>query len=266
MYSDISQQSIFIDGQFVSGVTSLSLNYDTSIIPSLAIDDPDINYINNQPIRANLNLDLIGNSNDPFVNYTGNKLFSGRIEYADKYFNFYSGAVNRYALRYSHGSPISTSVSATVYGEVGIITGNYNQINKTYSLPIYNYHSIDVDLGDVVNNTTNLFELSIRSERSEKYEIGDFLPSQIQLIYPIEITFNFDFEVDQYKFSNIRSLITGISLNNLNINLKDIDTNNTVRRLNFNNLILTNQGFSLSSSENAMVNMSYTTMIVSGET
>ena len=90
--------------------------------------------------------------------------------------------------------------------------------------------------------------------------------SRYKLIYPIEISFNFDFEIDKYKFSNIRSLIENTILKNLNIKLRDMETNSIKRIFNFNNLILNNQGLTLSSTENAMVNMSYSTMIVSGET
>lgn len=266
MYSNISNQNIFVNNEFVSGVSSLNFSYDTVFLPSLAIDDSGLNFINTQPIRGNLSLELLGNSNDPFINYTGNRLFSGRIEYGDKYFNFSSGALTRYAIRYTDGSPISTSISATLYGEVANITGDYTPINRFYDLPIYNYHYIDLDLDEILENRTNLFEISIRCERAEKYEIGDFLPSTIQLIYPIEISFNFDFEIDKYKFSNIRSLIQNTILKNLNIKLRDMETNSIKRIFNFNNLILNNQGLTLSSTENAVVNMSYSTMIVSGET
>ena len=149
MYSNISNQNLFIDGMMVSGITSLNLTYDTNITTSFAIGDSGINYLASQPIRANLSVNLIGNSNDPFVNYTGNKLFSGRVEYGNRYIEFQSGALSSYSIKHSKYSPIEVGASAVIYGEIGQLTGNYNVVNYNQALPIYNFHYVDIDLNEI---------------------------------------------------------------------------------------------------------------------
>jgi hypothetical protein len=265
MYSNISNQNLFIDGMMVSGITSLNLTYDTNITPSFAIDDSGINYLASQPIRASLSVNLLGNSNDPFINYTGNKLFSGRVEYGDRYIEFQSGALNSYSIRHTKYSPIEVGINAVIYGELGQRTGNYNIVNYNQELPIYNFHYVDIDLDEVNSNPTNSFDVTITSSRNEVYEIGEILPTYIQLIYPISTTFNCNLEISELNFENIRNIINNLNLRNLNINLKNLNGTSTARILTLKDLVLMNKNMSLSSQSNGTAELGFTTFIVSGE-
>lgn len=265
MYSNNSNQNLFINGELVSGLTTLNLTYDTNITPSFYINDSGLNYIPSQPIRANLALNLIGNSNDPFINYTGNRLFSGRIEYYNRYINFTSGAVTSYNLRYSKSSPVETSVSAVIFGEVGSTTGNYNIINYSQNLPIYDYNYVDIDLDEFEQNRAQSFDLSIACNRNETYEIGSYNPSYIQLIYPINISLYCDLEINEFNYEDIKDILNNISLRNLNINLKRFNSLQTARSFRFNNLILSNKNMTLSSQDNGRANLGFVGFITTGE-
>jgi hypothetical protein len=265
MYSNISNQNLFIDGMMVSGITSLNLTYDTNITPSFAIDDSGINYLASQPIRANLSVNLIGNSNDPFVNYTGNKLFSGRVEYGNRYIEFQSGALNSYSIKHSKYSPIEVGASAVIYGEIGQMTGNYNIVNYNQALPIYNFHYVDIDLNEINSNPVNSFDITITSNRNEVYEIGEILPTYIQSIYPISTTLNCSLEINEFNYENIRDIINNLNLRYLNVNLKNLQGTSTVRTIELKDLILVSKNMSLSSQSNGTAELSFTTFIVSGE-
>lgn len=266
MYSDNSNQNLFINKSIVSGLRGLNLYYDTNIIPSFNINDSGINYIASQPIRANLSLGLIGNSNDPFIDFTGNKLFSGRIEYSDRYINFESGALTSYNLKYSKNSPVEVSINAVVYGNIGLYTGNNNIINYSHALPIYNFHYVDIDLDEFQSNLAESFEIKIDCERNETYEIGQILPTYIQSIYPIKVSLNCGIEIDQFNYENIREVLNNLNLRKLNINLKNLDCTKTLRTFDFKDLVLLNKGMSLTTEENGKADLNFVTFIVSGET
>lgn len=264
MQSNNSNQNLFINNEMVSGISRLDLSYDTNIIPSFAIDDSEINYLPSQPIRANLALSMFSNENDIFINYTGVNTFSGRLEYGDRYILFQSGALNSYQIRYSKYEPIESVVTAVIYGEVGRLTGNYNIQNYSQKLPIYNFHYVDIDLDEFNSNLADSFELNVVCNRNEIYEIGSYLPTDIQLIYPLAISLNCNIEIDEFNYENIRNIIDNPVTRNININFKTLNGNNIAKRINLNNLMLMNKNLSLNNDSAGTASLSFVTYIVSG--
>lgn len=265
MQSNNSNQNLFINTEMVSGLSRLNLSYDTNIIPSFNINDSGINYIASQPIRANLGLGLFSNQNDPFINYTGSRIFSGKLEYGNRYIIFESGALNSYQIRYSKYTPVESAINATIYGEIGRLTGNYNIKNYSQNLPIYNFHYVDIDLDEFDSNLADSFELSINCNRNEIYEIGSYMPTDIQLIYPIAINLNCNLEIDEFNYENIRNIIDKPTVRNININFKNLAATNTVKKITLNNLMLVNKNLTLNNDSAGTATLTFVSYIVSGD-
>jgi hypothetical protein len=264
-YGTNFNQNLYINGGLVSGINNLNLRFDTNIEPSLTIDGSGLNYITAQPIRGNLDVSLYAGQNDIFIQYTGANIFSGRIEYNDKYFNFYTGCLTDYSLTYKENEPLVSRAACVLYGEVGRITGNYVYTPRSYALPIYNFNYIDVNLDDIVNNRTKSFNLSISSQRFEKYEIGDFLPSEIKLSYPIIINLDLSLEINNFVLNDIRETIANKSIKNVDFTFRSLTGNRILRTLSLKDLVPINENLSLTQGDLSSIDISYRTAIISGE-
>lgn len=265
MYSDNFNQNLYINNKIVSGVRSLNTSYQTNTNLIYNIDGTGVIDMVSSPIIGELRVDIFGNPDDPFINFTGNNLFSGSIQYGDRYLLFSSGTVNRYGMRYDYGSPISVTVDSTIYGEMAEITGNYTPYKNLGDLNIYDFHSIDVNFNNLfIANDVRSFELSIVSDRNQIYEIGKFLPTDIQLVYPILLGFNFSFVLDEFRFDDIRKNIKNLEYNHLDINLRKFKNREIVRNFNFKNFILNNQSVSLDSTEEGIADLAFVAIILSG--
>ena len=263
-YGTNFNQNLFINGSLVSGVTSLDLAFDTNIQPSLTIAGTGLNYMTSQPIKGNLNIGLYAGKNDIFLNYTGASIFSGRIEYNNKYFNFYTGCLTEYSLSYRENEPLTSRASCILYGDVGSITGDYIYNPRSYDLPIYNFNYIDINLDNIQNNRTKNFNLSISCPRFEKYEIGNFLPSEVNLSYPIVINFDTTIEITNFIFNNIRDTILDKSVKNIDLIFRTLTGNEVAQVINLKNLIPVNEGFSLNQGDLSSIGLFYRTAIISG--
>lgn len=267
MYSENFNQNLYIDGKLVSGISSLDISYRSNINLRYEIDCSGVNDFISGPVRADLSVGFYGNTHDPFLQYTGNKLFSGSIQYGDRYLNFYSGALNRYSLRYEYGSPISIGANCTVYGDMASLnnTGNYTLIKNSGLLPIYNFNYLDVNFNNNFSkNDVRSLELVISTDRNDVYEIGKYLPTDIQLVYPVLLGLNFSFKLDEFDFEDIRKNIKTTEYNSLNLRLRDFSSTAIKNVFTFNNFILDNQSTTLDSYEDGMGTLGFVGLILSG--
>ena len=128
IFSSKQNQNIYLNGQFVSGVQSLGVSYDTNIAPSIAIQDTGFNFLVNDQNKASINIEYIPSNVDPILSFTGQNVVSGTFGYADKYLNFNSGYLTRYNIKASIDNPIVCRADIDVYGQfaeqTGIITNN----------------------------------------------------------------------------------------------------------------------------------------------
>jgi hypothetical protein len=79
IFSSKQNQNIYLNGQFVSGVQSLGVSYDTNIIPSIAIEDTGFNYLVNDQNKAMINIEYIPSNVDPILAFTGQNIISGTL-------------------------------------------------------------------------------------------------------------------------------------------------------------------------------------------
>jgi len=268
MYSDNFNQNLYINAKLVSGITNLNVSYGSNIDLIYAIDSSGVSDSVSGPVRADLSVSLYGNIYDPFLQYTGNKLFSGCIQYGDRYLNFYSGALNRYSLKYDYGNPIIIDANCTIYGDMASLnnTGNYTLITNSGSLPIYNFNYLDVSFNNNFNkNDVRSLQLVISTNRNDIYEIGNYLPTDIQLAYPILLGLNFDFKLDEFDFNDIRKNIKTSDYNSLILKLRDFSSNAIKNTFTFDNFIINNQSTRLDSYEEGLGSLGFVGLILSGD-
>lgn len=256
--SSVENQKFYINQNFISGIQSLSLNYDTNINPSFYIQDTGMNYFISQPIIANFSINYIPGEVEPFIDYTGNSFFTGKVEYANKSFQFSSGYIDNYSISAEINRPVEVSVQGKVYGILAFATGlNSSSGSLNYSLNPINYCYLDINLNEANLNRLNSCSINYNSRKIPNYTIGSFLPDEIIQEYPIEISTNINFEISEEILKNPTGLFSNLELINLTVNFKNINNNSTVKTFNISNSALSNKNYSLNTNDNGTFSLNY---------
>jgi len=261
----IENQNFYLNDSLVSGVQSLDINYNNNINPSLAINDPNINYLVTSPVVANLDLNYILSSNDNFISYTGSRPFSGKVEYGNNYFTFSSGYLTNYSISYSFGEYPIVSVKNLILGELGNRSGVFNYTPKILNnFNVADNCYVDLNLKEANENRLQNFQLNIDIPRQAVYTVGNYLPDNVIIKYPISVSLNFQFSMSNYNQEKITNILTGISQRNLNLSFRKYNTNDSILSFNLSNLINSQTQLNYGISDDAKLNLSFQTYILSG--
>lgn len=261
----IENQNFYLNNSIISGIQNLDISYENNIQPSLAIADSNLNYFASNPVIGNLNLSYILSSNDRFISYTGSDYFNGKIEYGTKYFNFSSGYLTNYNLNYRLGEYPLISVASLILGEIGNISGissyepqalnNFNPGDNCY---------VDLDLDSANFNRLEAFNISINIPREPIYTIGNYLPDNVIIKYPVNISLNFEFSMSDYNQEKVTNIFTGIINKNLALSFKKYNTDEKILTFNLSNLINSDTELSYNIQDDAKLSMNFQTYILSG--
>jgi len=260
--SSIENQKFYINQNFISGIQSLSLNYDTNINPSFYVNDTGMNYFISQPIVANFSVNYIPGDTEPFIDYTGNNFFTGKIEYANKFIQFSSGYIDNYTILSELNRPVEVSVQGKVYGVLAYNTGlNTSSGSLNYSINPINYCYLDLNLNDVNLNRLNSCSISYDSKKIANYNIGDFLPFEIIQEYPIEINTSINFEISEDILKSPTGLFSNQEIQDLTVSFKNINNTSIIRTFNVRNSALSNKNYNFSVNENGTFSLAYKSYI-----
>lgn len=261
-----NNQSLYINTEFISGLQSLSFNSNTDLGLSLRINEGDLVYYNNGPIKGLISADILSNAQNILDIYTGNGSFSGKIEYGDRFFDFKSGFLNNYTINYNVNSPIRTTINATVYGSFSENTGLANNININTSrnLEIYDVNYVELNLQEASGNPVENFSISIDTTRYENYHIGNFYPTEVGILYPIRIAYSFDFYVRDLNVFKNYSYYSGFDLRDLTLNFYKNKQNTAIKSLRFSGIKLDSERIDLTTNENGRLSLNFSTFILSG--
>jgi hypothetical protein len=263
IFSSKQNQNIYINGQFVSGVQSLGLSYDTNITPSIAIQDTGFNFLVNNQNKASINIEYIPSNVDPILSFTGQNVISGTFGYANKYLNFNSGYLTKYNIKTAIDNPIVCRADIDVYGQFAEQTGIINNNPINYAITPYDLCYTDITLNEVLTNRLLSFDMTISSERIPQYNIGEYYPTEVLINYPIKIDFAFELDVENYMMSNMRSFLTNNEIRSIQINFKNYSTLTNVLSFNFNNIVKNNESLNLNVSDNGKASVSFSAYILS---
>jgi hypothetical protein len=263
IFSSKQNQNIYINGQFVSGVQSLGVSYDTSIAPSIAIEDTGFNFLVNNQNKASINIEYIPSNVDPMLSFTGQNAISGTFGYANKYLNFNSGYLTRYNIKTAIDNPIVCRADVDVYGRFAEQTGIIINNPINYNITPYDLCYTDITFNEALTNRLLSFDMTISSERIPQYNIGEYYPTEVFIKYPIKIDFAFDLDIDNYMMSNMRSFLINNDLRSVQINFKNYLTLTNVLSFNFNNIIKNNESLNLSVADNGRASVSFSAYVLS---
>ena len=262
IFSSKQNQNIYLNGQFVSGVQSLGVSYDTNIAPSIAIQDTGFNFLVNDQNKASINIEYIPSNVDPILAFTGQNVISGTFGYANKYLNFNSGYLTRYNIKTAIDNPIVCRADIDVYGQFAEQTGIITNNSINYNITPYDLCYTDITFNEALTNRLLSFDMTISSERIPQYNIGEYYPTEVFIKYPIKIDFAFDLDIDNYMMSNMRAFLTNNDIRSIQINFKNYSTLTNVLSFNFSNIIKNNESLNLSVADNGKASVSFSAYIL----
>ena len=99
---------------------------------------------------------------------------------------------------------------------------------------------------------------SVVTNRKPVYGLNSFLPLQVNIEYPIEISMNFTLEIDTYECEELYSLLCTPNEQNLSISfLRNCDTANTIVTYNAPNARLYSNNYAGSVNGNARAELGF---------
>lgn len=261
----IENQNFYLNNILISGIQNINISYDNNIIPSLGIEDNNLNYFVSKPIIANMDLDYLLSAQDQFIKYTGSNYFNGKIEYGNNYFTLSSGYLTNYSIDYQLGNYPKVNIRALVLGELGNDSGKFIYSPKNLNeFKIGDNCYVDLNLNESNFNRLESFNLNIDINREAVYTIGRYLPENVIIKYPINISLNFEFSMSDYLQQKITNIFNRINPTGLSLSFKEMNSNNNLLNLNFSNLINSQTEMNYSINSESKLKLSFNTYILSG--
>ena len=251
----IENQNFYLNDYLVSGIKSFNVGVDLKIVPQMSIND-SINYTKNGFPVAEFDLSYILSDTDRFLQYTGANSFSGRIEYGDKYVTFTDGYLTNYSLNYKLGEYPTVDVRGIIFNwPVSQISFTPKPVNlNTFNVgdPCF----IDTNIPIFSNNRVQSFGINIDVSRIPNYTIGNYLPDNVYIQYPIKQEMSTNASASNALFiSNTSNLPNSgyISPTSQYISIKKYQSASNLATFNFSH-VTDNINSSLSSDNEAQYN------------
>jgi hypothetical protein len=258
----IENQNFYLNDSLVSGVKSFNVGVDFKISPQISINN-SINYTKDGLPVAQFDLSYILSDTDRFLQYTGLNSFSGKVEYGDKYVTFTDGYLTNYSLNYKLGEYPTVDIKGIIFNwTASQITFNPKPVNlNTFNVgdPCF----IDTNLGVFTSNRVQSFGINIDVSRIPNYTIGNYLPDNVYIQYPIKQEMSTDASASNSIFiSNTTSLPNSgyISSTSEYISIKKYQSNLNLATFNFSH-VNSNINSSLSSDSEATFNQNRTSYL-----
>lgn len=270
-------QKFYLFGSELSGLQSCQLEFLEPITPIRHIGlGPKIQVYPNGIKRGNVNISYVPMISDPFINYvTGNNginfyLLKSELETGNNY-SVTSGFVTSYSSKCSINNIPNIDIGIDVLGDIGILNSDTPQIINDFNLitgqsglgtyKLATYASIDLTLDDFETNRILSYDLNINSPRNPVYSIGSQHPINVELVYPLEVIFNCNIDLNDYKGQTLQDYPCKSRVNHLVLSLKDHRTYEEFQRYSFDNLILIGNNYITNVNGNVSLNLQYKTYI-----
>ncbi len=267
------EQRFFLNGGEVSGLQSISANYELNnvVIKHLGMDKS--NYVKRGPKIANLSLNYLIITNDLFLPFTGDSGFNGYIfkrkDNSQGNYSFTSGYLTSYNTKCSIGGIPEVSVNVGIFGNVGGLNQNESaQVLSDFDkiqnsgitggpLLIASPGTLELNIDDALTNRVRSYDLTIDIPRNAVYALGSRAPVSVTTNYPLEVTLNLDYEIDNYVFSNLKESECEKKTRDVSIILKDYNSKHPILNYSFTGMCLVSEGFSNSVDGNVSVSATY---------
>ena len=262
-------QDISIDSNF-GNTPIIHLGYNNS-------SSSRIRQTNNSEQYADVSINSLLLNNDPFYNLTGDQpvnffLLRDKNNINHNYC-LLSGCLNSYNLQITNSQPAQIDTSFRFFNNAGgIATGQLDSLSRTQltgiqgtsydflntGLLISNGNTITLTLDEYNTERVQNITLGFNCNRVPIYAIGNKTPIRIDLIPPIEVSFNCSFEASK--------LFTGIELRkfpnnkkeqNIYLVIKDYSGSQNIFDYSLTNMTLISESNSVGTDGNLIINRNY---------
>lgn len=238
-------QQIYLNTGRIWGITSMDASPSFGMEPLnyLGIQNKQVNQILNKEQFSELSINANLIDSDPFIQYTGADCFNMFILQnqgdLNNNYSLISGYLNTYNLKFSIGQPIQINagikfinnggristgtMDSNAYAQLIQIPNNiYEDTDRKYHVP--SFGSTNLTLNEY--NTQRIIDASIsfKISRIGIYNIGNKVPSKINIIYPIIINCSFTFETNiSYSGIELQSFPANTQVQNITFNIFEND-------------------------------------------
>lgn len=259
----LENQNFYLNDSLISGLQSLSISNNNNINGSFSVNDESKNYYVSGPIASNLELEYILSSSDRFIMYTGDTYFSGKIQYGDNFFSFSSGFLTNYSINYKLNEYPKANVSLIVFGELSNTSGiNNNQPENINEFIVGDNCYIDLNLDEAEKNRLESLNINISVPRQPNYTINSYLPEYVLIKYPIVIDTNFGFSISEYVPEKVTKIFNNLPKKDLDVSFREYNKNESLLSFNIKDLINAESQMTYSLTDDAKLNLKYTTYVV----
>ena len=222
------QQLLFLNTGLLYGVQSYSVdnNFGDLGVEYMGIGYKQKNESVNSVQYADLSIQSYLIEQDYFLSQTGTLPINFFIITEGNYnapYSLQSGYLTQYSCKYAPNTIPEINSTFRFYGNAGNIPVNnldansYIQLQELSGTPFPSFNSligntnyINLTLNESTGNRVLDFNLNIEIEREPVYNIGNRIPSRVDLIYPMNVGLEISFESDNY-FSD--TILTDFPIN-----------------------------------------------------
>lgn len=223
-----ADQLFFINGQKLSGVSSLSLGYTNPLENSPVLGDSSFGFLMNGPIEGVVEFSRALIYSDPLLNFTGDSSFSGNFSYGGRAYSFESGYLTNYSVSCGVGDVPQVNARVSVW--CGLTSGNSvpsSQVDDGLFIP--SPKSISVSGMDFSSNRVRSCNYSIDISRQPIYSLeGGRKAVSVNFIGPLNISASVEMEISASDMRDSYAYTENFSSDNVSIVIKDRSLTNTV--------------------------------------
>lgn len=225
-------QTVFVNGRKLRGVTDFSANYNIRTKPINVLGQGVANQVTADIPEASVSITRDLSFVDFFQAYTGlNVPINGSAHYNDKILGFQEGHLTSYSYSVEYGQTPVSNVGITVFGDMGSGDANstaYDSLNASgqqFDDPIQKISrpsDISVSCFGSSTNRVKSFNFDVSVPKLTAYTLNEKYPAQISIGSPIVVNTSFVMEIDDYESRRISDYITLTDFDTFSVNVNGI--------------------------------------------
>lgn len=121
--------------------------------------------------------------------------------------------------------------------------------------------SIYLNIDTFNTNRVQSYQINVNANKLPVYNIGSRYPARVELVYPIDVTCQFTFDVGDYESIQSNSVPETQVVKDLSLTVKNYRSDDIISSYSFNNLNLISENYNTSIDGNVSVTVLYNTKI-----
>jgi len=252
-----ADQLFFINGQKLSGVSSLSLGYTNPLENSPVLGNAGFGFAMNGPVEGVVEFSRSLVYQDPLLNFTGDSSFSGNFSYGNRAYSFESGYLTSYSVSCGVGDVPQVNARVSVW--CGLTSGQSvasAQVDDGLFIP--SPKSISITGMDFASNRVRSFNYSLDISRQPIYSLeGGRKAEIVNFISPINVSASVEMEIGASDMRNSYAYAESFAVDAVSIIIKDRSLANTVASFSIPNAQLLGESIQTSADGQPVKNLNF---------